>query len=176
MVKFLLCLQILVVLNYWHCNATCDHFYGDKCVLNYKLTNIISYRLHSRWESPERSMWLYPRYGALNAESDEDSVSVRGFKLLISYFLCTACNSTIVRSLTGALCFAPFVPLSSFAVLGGTVRDKHTAAFVIERILFAFGTKITICRPVWDSCLGAAGGGREKNKKQTFVRVQRQSS
>ena len=91
---------------------------------------------------------MYPRYGALNAESDEDSVSVRGFKLLISYFLCTACNSTIVRSLTGALCFAPFVPLSSFAVLGGTVRDKHTAAFVIERILFAFGTKITICRPV----------------------------
>lgn len=95
---------------------------------------------------------MYPRYGQFTTELMRLLYLFSGFDVLylISHaalhFVYSVCQHDCSIS-HQPLCFSLFVPLFS-AVLGGTVRDKHTAAFVIVRILFSFGTKTQICRSV----------------------------
>lgn len=109
---------------------------------------------------------MYPRYVALNAESNEASISVQGFKLLISYFLCTACNSMIVRSLTGALCFRSFCS-SLFLRCARRYCQRQTHCCLCDREDF-----VCVWHQNYDSsaCMRLLLGGREKKKTDVCSR------
>lgn len=67
------------------------------------------------------------------------------YLMLCSSIFCVQHVTTWLFDFWLAPLFLFFLFLSFSAVAGSTVGDKHTAAFVIVRILFSAGTKIPIC-------------------------------